>query len=564
MDKFTKKALFAILLLGVVFRIWGINFGLPYQFHQDEPIVVNHALAYGTGDLNPHFFIIPPLTSYILFFFYGLYFLVLNIFGAIKGADAFAISFFKDPTPFYLIGRIVIGFIPSVFNVYLTYRLALSFFSRKAAIYSALIMASAFLNVINAHYIYSDNFLVMFILLAYLAMSALIEKPVKKHYILAAVFTGIAIATKYNAALLLVSFLFAHLASGSRSISKILFNSNIPIFAGVVILTFIICNPYSIFDWKFFLSNITKDIWPEYTGWAHHIAYSIFQGIGTIPAILGIAGLYVAAVTADRKRFFLIAFPCFFYLHLVFRSQLFSRYALPMIPFLSIAAGFFLFDCLYPKIKYRSMHFILIIAAFLILLPTTIKSVKADMLFTKKDTRIEATEWIEKNIAPYSKIALDHTFFRPQLRQTIEQLKEKQALLNNQPELRHLKSEKLIFQIAAVGDEDRYELYYIVRGDENFGQFLSFWPVIVNNIDELNKHGIKYIVFNNMSMSKNMRDFHDKIAMLYEPIVQFNPYNIEGFRRSYDETETTCIPILSKELYSRKSFGPYILIYKIK
>src|SRR3989344_5891622 len=50
---------------GFKLRIWGLNFGLPYQFHQDEPIVVNHALAYGAGDLNPHFFIIPPLASYI-------------------------------------------------------------------------------------------------------------------------------------------------------------------------------------------------------------------------------------------------------------------------------------------------------------------------------------------------------------------------------------------------------------------------------------------------------------------------------------------------------------------
>ena len=74
MDRSVKKTLFMIILLGAVLRLWGISFGLPYQFHQDEPIIVNHALAYGTGDFNPHFFIIPPLTSYILFFFYGIYF----------------------------------------------------------------------------------------------------------------------------------------------------------------------------------------------------------------------------------------------------------------------------------------------------------------------------------------------------------------------------------------------------------------------------------------------------------------------------------------------------------
>ncbi len=105
-----KKTILAfIIIAAALLRLWGINFGLPYLFHQDEPIVVNHALAYGTGDLNPHFFVIPPLASYILFFFYSAYFVLLKISGVIADAGSFAVSFFKDPTPFYLIGRFIVG-----------------------------------------------------------------------------------------------------------------------------------------------------------------------------------------------------------------------------------------------------------------------------------------------------------------------------------------------------------------------------------------------------------------------------------------------------------------------
>lgn len=564
MDRSVQKTLFMIILLGAVLRLWGINFGLPYQFHQDEPIIVNHALAYGTGDLNPHFFIIPPLTSYLLFFVYAAYYLLMTLSGAIKGAEGFAISFFKDPTSFYLLGRIVIGAIPSVFNVYLTYKLALRFFSRKTAVYSAIIMATVFLNVVNGHYIYSDNLLVMFILLAYIAMSALIDKPLIKYYILAAVFTGMAIATKYNAAILLASFLTAHCVSGNRDLTKVLTDVKIPIFIAGAVLSFIICNPYSVFDRKFFLTSITKDIWPEYAGWAHHIVYSMFQGAGIPTTVLGVAGLTMAAAGRNRKAFFLISFPFIFYFHLVFRSQLFSRYSLPMIPFLSIGTGFLLFDYLYPKFKYRTARSILIIASLLVILPSAVKSIKADILFTKKDTRTEAAEWIERTIPVNSKIALDSTFFRPQLKQTAEQLKEKRTILGNQPELRHLKDKKLDIQIAVIGDECRYELYYLVEGEENFGQFLGFWPVVKNDIAELNRYGIKYVVLNNMTLSEKMRSFHDKVAMLYEPIAQFSPYGASEFRRSYDEIEMTCIPILSKELFSRKRFGPYLVIYRIR
>ena len=62
-----RLLLFSILALAFLVRIVGIQFGLPNLYHADEPIIVNHAMAYGTGDFNPHFFKIPPLVSYLLF-----------------------------------------------------------------------------------------------------------------------------------------------------------------------------------------------------------------------------------------------------------------------------------------------------------------------------------------------------------------------------------------------------------------------------------------------------------------------------------------------------------------
>ena len=104
-----------IIILGCILRIWGINFGLPLLFHQDEPIVVNHAVAYGSGDLNPHFFIIPPFCSYLLFISYGAYFLLGKIFGVFGGVNDFALKFFTDPSSFYLIARVILGFMPGMF-----------------------------------------------------------------------------------------------------------------------------------------------------------------------------------------------------------------------------------------------------------------------------------------------------------------------------------------------------------------------------------------------------------------------------------------------------------------
>ena len=73
--------LLAIIFLGISMRIIGIDFGLPFLLHNDEPVVVNYALAYGTGDFNPHFFKVPPLLSYMLFFLYGVFFLTGKMIG---------------------------------------------------------------------------------------------------------------------------------------------------------------------------------------------------------------------------------------------------------------------------------------------------------------------------------------------------------------------------------------------------------------------------------------------------------------------------------------------------
>ena len=41
--------------MGFLLRVTAVNFGLPHLYHADEPIVVNHALAYGAGDTRERF-----------------------------------------------------------------------------------------------------------------------------------------------------------------------------------------------------------------------------------------------------------------------------------------------------------------------------------------------------------------------------------------------------------------------------------------------------------------------------------------------------------------------------
>jgi len=552
-----------ILIIGLVLRIWGINFGLPYKFHQDEPIIVNHALAYGTGDLNPHFFIIPPLASYVLFGFYILYFFIGGICGIFKTAEEFALSFFRDPTPFYIIGRVILGVLPGVLSVYLTYKMALRFFSKKAALYASLVMAVTFLNVINAHYAYTDNLLVLFVILAYISMARLIDDQRRIDYAITGLVIGLAVAVKYNAILLLAPFLIAHIIGRRREDRGNFIDLNVLIFAGMVALTFIICNPYSVLDARFFWESLTHRIRGGYRGFGHHITYSLFEGLGMISTILGVIGLTWFLKKDFKKAIFLISFPALFYIHLVFRSQPFPRYVLPVIPFLAMGLSFIIFE-LYEKVKTRALKMAIIVVSLALVMPTTAKSIKADMLFTSKDTRVEAKEWMEKNIQPGVRIALAHTFFSPPIEQTIEQLKEKEQILLKQPELKNLKSRKLELLMKGRKPSNTYQSYYLRGDNEAPGQFLNLWPMIGNTATDLEKNNIRYLVLDNMDSAKAIEKLHKEIDGTFKPVAIFSPYGDDKFRFSYDMTELTCMPVGSKELFSRRAAGPYLIIYKIK
>jgi len=557
--------IFIILFIGVILRLWGINFGLPFQFHQDEPIIVNHAMAYGTGDLNPHFFIIPPLTSYILFVFYGAYFLLLKVAGAVTSPELFATGFLKDPAIFYIIGRFVVGFIPSVVSVYLTYKIASKLFSKRAALFAALAMAVTFLNVVNSHYIYADNLLVMFCLLSYVAMVLLIQRPIRRNYIASSILIGLAIATKYNGAILLPSFLLTHILVVRSANIKRVINADIAVSVVVIIGTFLVCNPFSLLDWRFFLDSMLHNTGGVYRGWGYHIKYSLFEGTGSLVTIAGIIGLISLVKEKRSIGIFLILFPFFFYLHLVFASQAYSRYVLCVIPFLLIGAGFLFFDLIYPKIKSNIGRFLLIAITTVLIIPTFVKSIKADILFFEKDTRIEAMEWIKSNIGQGSKIAIDNRFYGPPLKQTLEQLQGKRDIVNRQPELSHLKITKLNLAEKALKNEQTYNIYYLLGENEEPGRFLSLWPMIKEDINILRREGIEYVVFNNILASQKAKALREEIEKEHEILCSFNPYKSkEAFRGPYDKIGVTSLPIGSRELYSRKKPGPYILIYKIR
>lgn len=567
---FFRKYFFILVIIFFAFilRIWGVNFGLPHQLHQDEPIVINHALAYGAGDLNPHFFIVPPFSSYLLFIIYALYFVIGGITGFFSGTEDFALAFFKNPSSFYIIARMILGILPGTLYVWLSYILYKKIFSEKGGIYAASIVAFSFLCVVNSHYAYVDSIMLVFVLLTYIFLCDLMRQPSLRNYIFSAIFLGLAISTKYNAVLLALSFYIAHITivvNNRSSKKKIILDKSLWCAIGTSILTFTITNPFSILDWQFFLQSITGKIRSNYMGWTHHISYSLFEGMGLGLLIAAALGIMVILLSQKKsKMLFFISFPLLFYLHLVIKSQRFSRYVLPLIPFLAMTAAFFVFGFLLPKTKTKLQKIVIVLLSIVLLIPTTAKSVKANLLFSGDDTRITSAEWIEKNIPINTKIAVDHTSFRPTIFQSKEQLLDKYAIVDSQRGLKKTKAKKLDFLVKAVGNKKTYKVYFLTYKDEERGQFLSTVPAIAYNINALKAEGISYVVINYNTYNREKEDFLKNLHNSADIIIEFSPYYDKKIRPRYDRVDATYMAVGSKELFSRRIMGPCLVIYKIR
>jgi hypothetical protein len=329
-----------------------------------------------------------------------------------------------------------------------------------------------------------------------------------------------------------------------------------------MLAAFFITNPFASLDFKFFLNAVSaQKAASQYMGLTHHLKYSLVESISYIILILGAAG-FLFLFQKDKKQFLIFgSFPIVFYLHLVFLSQPFARYVIPLVPFLAISSAWFVFDYLFKKLNYGYVRIIFIFMSFILLIPLLFKTLYMDKLFTSSDTRIESGAWIKKHLKANTRLALDHTFFRPTINQSLAQVREKYELIGKQQGLSVLKAKKLNLMLRAQ-DTDGYYIYFLSIDPKGQGQFFSTMPALNFDLNELKKNAIEYVVINYASRQDN-ENFYSQLKNNATLIKSFSPYRNGAIRFSYDTIATTCMPFLSNEIYSRIKNGPALEIYKL-
>ncbi|MCI0478775.1 MAG: glycosyltransferase family 39 protein, partial [Anaerolineales bacterium] len=240
--------LIAVVTLGLGLRLWGIGFGLPYLYHPDEGVPVQIALQIlRTGDFNPHFFHWSSLLFYANALVYGMYFVLGRLTGKFVSPsdlpvpDIITIAVGKTALPEeFLLSRgltAVVGAL-SIIGVYLICRRMSG--NKTAGWIAALFLAVEPLDVSLSHYIRPDTFVVFFGLLTVYFSLKIVFDPRVANYILAGICAGLAASFKYNAALVCVSILTAHLFYfGIRGLTR----KEIYLAAGISLAVFLVTTP---------------------------------------------------------------------------------------------------------------------------------------------------------------------------------------------------------------------------------------------------------------------------------------------------------------------------------
>jgi len=554
--RFSREAILVIgiLALALILRAWGVGFGLPFLYHADEPIVVNHALAYGMGDLNPHFFNIPPLVSYLLFICYGIYCVAGWGSGLFRSVVDFEQLFYFDPSSFYLIARLVFGVFLGTLSVYALFRLVKRFGDMRTALWASFFFAVNFLHARDSHYIYTDIPLLLVLLLGFLVFFRLSENPTSwKWHLFAGGVIGLAVATKYNGVFLAIPYLWICLRRVPWK-QWLIFWCPAALAACAV---FMMLNPYAILDHAFFMKELAEQSAANSGGglsWFHHLTYSLAGALGWPMLVLALLGVLRALFSKDVSLQAVAVFVVGYYVVLCHFGQPWDRYVLPLVPFMLILAAEVLIGIM---MKSRLLFWVLIP---FVVLPSIIKTVHWDRLMSEPDVRTVAKDWVEAHIPAGSRLALDGTFYMPRLAFSTEQLEEKRARATEgfQSEAKKRRLDALLSKPYPSS----YELYFLSRDPENSG-FLFSEPSVPFDFEVLKQKGVEYVLLIDAHHSWG-DPFFDALQENADRVMTFSPHRDSRDLTIRDPQIMTGGPFLWRDILPRERSGYPISIYRLR
>jgi hypothetical protein len=421
-----------IVVLAIVTRMVGISFGLPYLYHVDEARFAKISITYFTGDLNPHFFHVPSLHTYMVAGLWAGYYIFGKISGKFSSIKDFMESYEKDATLFVIFARLL-SIVLSIGTILLVFYLGKKMYNPRVGILASLFLIFSPVHTKISHYMVPDVPMVFFILISFVFIWFIYKKGDTKFYILAGLFAGIATATKFGGQLLFLPLFLAHIFSGlekKQAVKNILFSHKLILSVVFFFGAFLAGCPYAVLDfpkfWNDFKWQSQHLLQAGHYGsstaqpaWLFYIRHGLAENVGKFLQFFAYGGVLYGLIRRRKKDLILIVFPLVLFVLIGSWKSMAARYLLPLIPFLCLVAALFL-DVILSRLKdfsercvtaskfHEQMNKGLICAVVMILLvPNVLKTTRFNYLLTREDTRTVAKKWINNNLPSGSSLALE-------------------------------------------------------------------------------------------------------------------------------------------------------------
>jgi 4-amino-4-deoxy-L-arabinose transferase-like glycosyltransferase len=406
----------AVLLIALALRLWGSGYGLPAytRYHPDEHALVEPAAQIlWTGDWNLGRFNYPAFYAYIQTLVHAGYFL----YGAAQGLWS---QVFPFTIPQYYHASRVVTALFGTLSVLVVHLAGREMFRRRAALLSSALLATSYLHVVHSHYATFDVMVAFLAVLTLLFSELLLARGEAKWYLLAGLCAGLAGATKYNGAIVLLVPLAAHILATPWGEWGWL-NGRLFLGLGGFAVGFLGGNPYALGNMDQFLNGLatvlhhygTQQPGFEGTGnwrWYLHATLTSADALWVVTGVVGLVGMFWREW---KKGLLVVLFPLVYYLMISSFVVRFERNLVPVLPFLALGGGWLL-DMLADRMARRfgrggrASQALAFVGVLLITGAPLIAAVSFDAAIAKTDLREVAGEWVEENIEWGSKIAIEH------------------------------------------------------------------------------------------------------------------------------------------------------------
>ncbi|MCM8795549.1 MAG: glycosyltransferase family 39 protein [Candidatus Omnitrophica bacterium] len=561
-----KNILFIIIFLGLILRLWSIKQNLPYNYYGDESYLIYHSLKFGTGDLNPHWFIWPTLFQYLLFFFFSIFYLLGFALSWFKGPADFLYLYFKDPTIFFLIGRITSAIFGTT-SIYLVYTLTKKIYDKNTGLISAFIFSFLPLTVEYSHYAVTDTPVVFMILLSFVSIMNIFLYTRLKDYISSGILSGLAIGTKYPAGILILPIILAHLFSLKQRSFKAIFSSKLIFCFFSIFLGFFLSTPFAILDFSKFFLDIKGQVlcakmgwfgWEKTNPYIYHLNQNLKNTLGFPLLFFSLISLIYIIIQREKKDLILISFPIIYFLLIGWNSNPYPRFMLPVLPFFAIFSGKLLSDLKDWKINKgdKGADFLFFCLLVFLFFNPIYSSIRVNLSFSLPNTMTLAKEWVEKNIPKGSKILLNE--YGPPLIQS--------------PKKNRIESESKPKELLRYGYHRQRDLFYKIKervSAEGINYELTYIPNPIGYLE--NESGYEWLM---KRMDEAINDYQNKYdfviisdALLYKIIGyprEYLPKRYFKLRDFYKEILNNYQPIKVFSPQKNAIIGPTIRIYKLR